>query len=136
MIYLLDTNIISETIKPLPNPKVISWLKNVRNEHLSISVLTLGEIRKGIELNKDKKRKNKLTKWLEIELMDWFDNRMITIDSKVADKWSYLTAIIPTLPVIDGLIAASAIVNNLKLVTRNIKDFSKIDILEVINPWE
>lgn len=137
MIYLLDTNIISETAKLVPNVSVIKWLESIPQRHLAISALTIGEIRKGIETLIDVKKKIRLVQWLEIDLAEWFKHRVLDIDYKVADKWGYIAAssskqIAP----IDGLIAASAIVNGLKLVTRNLKDFEKVSGLEVINPFD
>lgn len=137
MIYLLDTNIISETIKSEPNKNVVHWLSSVPNHHLAISVLTIGEIRNGIERLEGKTKKIKLVKWLEVDLAEWLLDRIIAVDLKVADKWGYIAAVTKKqLPTIDGLIAASAMVHGLKLVTRNLKDFNNIDGLELINPFE
>jgi len=137
MIYLLDTNIISETIKPEPNKNVIRWLSALSNHHLAVSVLTIGEIRSGVERLEDKAKKIKLVKWLEVDLAEWFVDRVISIDLKVADKWGYISALTKKqLPTIDGLIAASAMVHGLKLVTRNVKDFKSVCGLELINPFE
>jgi toxin FitB len=135
MIYLLDTNVISETIKKSPNAKVLSWLRSIPMSHFSLSVLSLGEIRKGVENLQDKLKKNKIVKWLEIDLVKQFYGRIIDIDQKVADKWGYISFSC-NLPAIDGLIAASAMVHNQKLVTRNVKDFKEIFNLEIINPWQ
>jgi predicted nucleic acid-binding protein len=93
------------------------------------------EIRKGIEKLSDLSKRQTIIQWLEIELLEKFHSRIINIDPAVADKWGYLCSI-NNIPAIDALIAASAIVHNLKLVTRNIKDFSSIAGLEIINPWE
>lgn len=137
MIYLLDTNIVSETAKASPNQNTIKWLESVSNHHLAVSVLTLGEIRKGIEMLHDTKKKMRLVYWLETELTKWFGHRILNIDSKVADKWGYIEASTAKhLSTIDGLIAASAMVYGLKLVTRNVKDFKSIKGLETINPFE
>ncbi len=135
MIYLLDTNIISETIKKTPNPNVIKWLASIDANQFSLSVLTLGEIRKGIEKLDDGSKKQKIIQWLEKELIAQFGGRIINIDATIADKWGYISSI-KNLPAIDALIAATAIVNNHKLATRNINDFKGIIGLEVINPWD
>lgn len=132
--YLLDTNVISEIIKKSPDKCVIAWLMSIDSQKFSISVLTLGEIRKGIEKLQDVSRKQKITNWLENDLVNRFYGRIINIDAGIADKWGYITSI-RNIPAIDGLIAASAIVHNHKLVTRNIKDFDGISNLEIINPW-
>jgi toxin FitB len=135
MIYLLDTNVISETIKPVPDKSVIQWLSSVPMYNFALSVITIGEIRKGIEKLKDQSKKLKILTWLDVELLIKFQNRIIKIDEQVADKWGYICAQTPLIPAIDGLIAASALVYNLKLVTRNHKDFASVSGLEIINPW-
>ena len=132
--YLLDTNVISETIKKAPNQKIINWLDSIDAEKFSLSVITLGEIRKGIEKLPDHTKKQQIIQWLETELIERFYGRIINIDAAVADKWGYITSI-KNIPAIDALIAASAIVHNHKLVTRNVKDFESINGLEIINPW-
>jgi predicted nucleic acid-binding protein len=133
--YMLDTNVISETAKKKPNPNVLRWLASVDSNKLVLSVLSLGEIRKGVERLTEHAKKQQIMRWLEMDLIAHFAGRIITIDEKVADKWGYLCSH-NTLPAVDGLIAASALVHNLKLVTRNTKDFSSILELELINPWE
>lgn len=135
MSYLLDTNVISETIKSSPNSAVIQWLSGMDVMAFSLSVLTIGEIRKGIEKLQDNARRQKILQWLEMDLSKRFYGRILPINEAIADKWGYISSI-RTIPAIDGLIAASALVNNLKLVTRNVKDFAGIDGLEIINPWE
>ncbi|MBA3285742.1 MAG: type II toxin-antitoxin system VapC family toxin [Nitrosopumilus sp.] len=135
MSYLLDTNIVSETIRKQPNSHVIEWLRLIDNKDIYISVLTLGEIRKGVEkLDKNEKR-DKILIWLENDLYQWFQGRILNIDYKVADKWGFLLSQHPSpLPAIDALIAATALTHNLKLVTRNVKDF-QFTGLELINPF-
>jgi toxin FitB len=136
VIYLLDTNVISEPLKKKPNPGVINWLSEVPMHQMALSVITLGEIRKGIESITDDIKKTRLIQWLEIDLIEKFENRLIPIDARVSDKWGYICAKSKqTLPAIDGLLAASALVHNLKIVTRNVKDFNWIPGLEIFNPW-
>lgn len=135
MSYLLDTNILSETLRAKPNTEVINFLNTLPSHTLFISVLTLGEIRKGIEKLEKGKRKSRLIVWLEEDLSNWFGSQMLPISREVADRWGYLTAhITRPLPAIDGLLAATALVHNLKMVTRNTKDFD-IPGLEVVNPF-
>jgi predicted nucleic acid-binding protein len=135
MSYLLDTNIISETIRKDPNKSVIAWLDQVPGEALFVSVLTLGEIRKGIETLSDKKRREKLRLWLEHELPAWFEVRVLPVDLAVADRWGRLLAAAGRpLPTIDSLLAATALHHELRLVTRNARDFDYPG-LEVINPF-
>lgn len=133
--YLLDTNVISEVIKREPNKRALAWLNDVSIQDSYISVITIGEIRKGIEKLNDNLRKQKIQNWLEQELLDKFFGRIINIDYSIANKWGYITSI-KNIPAIDALIAASALVHNYKLVTRNTKYFKEILGLEIINPWE
>ena len=132
--YLLDTNVISETIKKAPNEKVLNWLAAIDAQNFSLSVLTLGEIRKGIEKLSDQSKKQKIIQWLETDLIEYFEGRIIDVDAAVADRWGCVLSA-KAMPAIDALIAASAIVHNQKLVTRNTKDFTGIAGLELINPW-
>ncbi len=136
MSYLIDTNVISELVKTRPNQAVINWFESIPSDSLYLSVLTLGEIRKGIEKVTAIPRKQKLKKWLEQELSAWFGNRILTINREVADYWGRLQAISErSIPAIDSLIAATALHFDLCLVTRNVADFD-FPALEIINPWE
>ena len=135
MSYLLDTNVLSETIRRRPNKSVISWLDQIPGEALFVSVLTLGEVRKGIELLNDKKRQEKLRVWLEHDLPGWFSGRVLAVDLAVSDRWGRLLAEVHRpVPTIDSLIAATALRYELRLVTRNAADFN-YPKLEVVNPW-
>lgn len=136
MSYLLDTNVVSETVRREPDVAVIRWLEQVPNEALYVSVLTLGEIRKGCERLPDKKRRERLRVWLEHELPAWFEGRLLTIDLAVADRWGRLLASVGRpVPSIDSLLAATALHHGLRLATRNVADFAYPE-LEVVNPWE
>ncbi len=136
MSYLLDTNIISETVRKNPNTSVLAWLERIPGEALYVSVLTLGEIRKGIDALPDKKRREKLRLWLEYELPSWFEGRVLPIDRAVADRWGRLLAVAGrSVPAVDSLLAATAIHHELRIVTRNDDDF-KFPGLEVINPFK
>ena len=135
MSYLLDTNIISETIRSNPNKALISWLDKIPGEALFVSVLSLGEIRKGIEALSDRKRREKLRIWLEHDLPAWFEGRVLPVDLAVADRWGRLLADARRpVPTIDSLLAATALHHELRLVTRNSGDFVYPG-LEVINPF-
>jgi hypothetical protein len=135
MSYLLDTNILSETIRRHPNKAVISWLNQLPGEGLYVSVLTLGEIRKGIETLGDRRRREKLRLWLEHDLPEWFEDRVLPVDLAVADRWGRLLAEVGRpVPTTDSLLAATALHNELRLVTRNSGDFDYPG-LEVINPF-
>lgn len=133
--YLLDTNIISEGTKKQPNPHVSQWINAIDYRDTYLSVLTLGEIRKGIEKISDPSKKLRIIQWLEGDLLKQFHGRIIPIDRNIADKWGYLQNA-RSMPAIDSLIAASALVNNYKLVTRNVSDFRDIIGLELVNPWD
>ena len=135
MSYLLDTNILSETVRRNPNKSVITWLDQLPGDVLYVSVLTLGEIRKGIETLADGKRREKLRLWLEHELPAWFVGRVLPVDLAVADRWGRLLAeIARPVPTTDSLLAATALHHELRLVTRNSGDF-EYPGLEVINPF-
>lgn len=136
MSYLLDTNVVSETIRRNQNRAVVEWLEQVPAEALFISVLTLGEIRKGVEALADKKRRERLRLWLERELPVWFEDRVLPVDLAVAERWGRLLAEVGRpVPTIDSLLAATALHYELRLVTRNARDFDYPG-LEVINPWQ
>ena len=135
MSYLLDTNVLSELVRPKPNTSVLSWFSNVPDESLYISALTIGEIRKGVEGVPDARRKEKLRVWLEHELPEWFGKRVLSIDGDVAERWGRLQAQAKRpVPAIDSLLAATALHHELRMVTRNEKDFDYAG-LEAINPW-
>jgi hypothetical protein len=135
MSYLLDTNILSETIRRTPNKEVLAWLDQIPGEALYVSVLTLGEIRKGIEALPDKKRREKLRLWLEHDLPAWFEGRVLPIDLAVADRWGRLLAEVQrSVPTIDSLLAATALHHDLRMVTRNGGDFVYPG-LEVVDPF-
>lgn len=135
MSYLLDTNVISELVRPKPAKAVLAWFENIPSEALHISVLTLGEIRKGVEQMPDGARREKLRLWLEHDLAGWFETRVLPVDIQVADRWGRLVAQMGRpVPSIDSLLAATALHHELRLVTRNQKDFDYPG-LEVINPW-
>ena len=136
MSYLLDTNVVSETIRRHQNKLVIGWLEQIPAEALFVSVLTLGELRKGIERLADKKRREKLRLWLEHELPAWFEGRLLHVDLAVAERWGRLLAEVGRpVPTIDSLLAATALHYELRLVTRNAGDFDYPG-LEVINHWQ
>ena len=137
MNYLIDTNVISELVKPKPEKQVTRWFASVPSESLYLSVLTLGEIRKGVTKVSDSTKKEKLRIWLEHELPAWFSNRILPIDAGVSERWGRLLGQHKkTLPAIDSLIAATALHFDLCLITRNISDFDGFTELQIINPWD
>jgi len=134
--YLIDTNVLSELRRKQPDERVLAWMQDRPRQSLFLSVLTLGEIRKGIERLDDLARRHKLLDWLEVELPNYFVGRMLTIDIHTADRWGRLMASAGRpLPAIDGLLAATALQHDLTLVTRNTRDFAGLAV-QLINPWE
>lgn len=137
MSYLLDTNVIFEVVGKRPEPRVVAWLESVPNELLFLSVISVGELRQGVERLPARGRREKLLVWLEHEIPAWFGNRLLTVDTVVADRWGRLMASAErTLPAVDSLLAATALAHGLRLVTRNERDFEGITDLEVVNPWK
>jgi predicted nucleic acid-binding protein len=134
--YLLDTNVLSELFKKHPEPKVSKWLAEADQDALFISVLVLGEIRKGIEKMEPSPRKARLVHFLEEDILIQFEDRILPVDSEVAKSWGLLEAQARRpLPTIDALLAATALAHNLTLATRNIQDFP-FPKLKLFNPWE
>jgi hypothetical protein len=134
--YLIDTNVLSELRNRRANAKVVTWMQARPRQSLYLSVLSLGEIRKGIEGVADPAFRQTLTDWLEVELPNYFVGRLLSIDEQVAERWGRVQASAGrTLPVIDGLLAATALHHDLTLVTRNTKDFAGLDV-QLANPWE
>ena len=138
MNYLLDTNIISELVSKTPTKKVIDFLLGLDEESLYLSVITIGEIKAGIEKLQKGEKKAKLLHWLEHDLLVRFDGRIVPIDIEVMLHWgvvqSKLKRVGKPLPIMDSLIGATAEAKNLVLITRNDKDFKNLDI-EIINPF-
>ena len=136
--FLLDTNVLSELIKLRPEPTVARWIEATDETLFFLSVLTLGEIRKGIELLSDVRKRIRLEAWLDSELIARFADRVLPVDLAVTDRWGRIAAQASnrklTLPVIDGLLAATAIQHNKTLVTRNTKDVLATGV-PVFNPW-
>ncbi|MBF0381698.1 MAG: type II toxin-antitoxin system VapC family toxin [Magnetococcales bacterium] len=136
MSYLIDTNVISEFVRSQPKKQVVTWVEKIPSQALFVSVLTLGEIRKGVEKIPDPSRREKIRLWLEQDLPDWFEDRILPVDPAVADRWGRLLAEVGrSVSAIDSLLAATALHNELRIVTRNVNDF-KFPGLEVVNPWE
>ena len=137
--FLLDTNCISEVVRLTPDPRVTAWIEAVEESLLYLSVLTMGEIRKGLAALPQGKRRSRLETWLEVELQARFSGRIMSIDAAVADRWGLLAASAKTkgnlLSTIDGLLAATAIHHNLTIVSRNVGDFRNTQV-PVVNPWE
>lgn len=139
MNYLLDTCIISEMVKKQPNLGVIQWINDHDEQHLFISIISIGEISKGIHKLSDVDRKKILSTWLKDELLVRFEKRIITLDVDTISVWGKLTGEAEQkgqkLPVLDSLIAATALAHSLVLVTRNITDFERCNVI-IENPFD
>lgn len=136
--FLLDTNCISELVSPKPKKRVLEWIDAADESFLFLSVLTLGEIRKGIAGLALGKRRALLESWLVRELPLRFGGRIVGIDAAVADQWGILAAAAKRrgkpLAIVDGLLAATALQFNLTLVTRNIGDFAQTRV-SLLDLW-
>jgi toxin FitB len=135
MTYLLDTNVLSELRKREPDLCVLAWYESVTSTELFLSVLTIGEIRLGIERlrRKDEPQAELLERWLH-GLHAAYRDHLIDVDADVAQEWGRLN--VPNqLPVVDGLLAASAKVHGCTLVSRNVTDLARSGV-SVLNPFE
>ncbi len=138
MSYLIDTCCISELVKKKPNQTVVKWFADQDELSMFLSVITFGELRKGIEKLPDSKKKKELNRWVKEDLKHRFKNRILNINLEDANKWGEILATAEKngrpLPAIDSFIAATALVHDFSVVTRNTKDMEGSEV-EVINPW-
>lgn len=138
MSFLIDTNVISELTRPSPDPGVVSFLHETEEDRLFMSVITLGELRRGVALKIEGRAKSSLDALLRHDLRERFAGRIVDVTAPVADVWGELMAASKrqgtVLHAMDGFIAATARVHAQTLVTRNIKDFAPFDI-SLLNPW-
>jgi toxin FitB len=136
--FLLDTNVPSELTRPKPDAQVEKWLDDADDEQLFFSVVSLGEIFKGLTILPESKRRQQLQHWLDETLRPWFEGRILPVSEPIAERWGILAGECQLkgrpLKVADGLIAATALEHGLTLVTRNVKDFSDLNV-RVFNPW-
>jgi len=137
--FLLDTNSLSELSRTHPHPHVADWSRPIDEKLLYVSVLTLGEIRKGTTLLPGGSKRSQLERWLEVELPTQYSERLLPVNLEIAEIWGTMAGEARrkgiALPIIDGLIAATAKHYDLAVVSRNVRDFRMWDIA-VINPWE
>ena len=138
MKYLLDTCVISELVAKEVNPKVVAFVDSLDSDDVYLSVITIGEIAKGIEKLPKSKRKQELHTWLREDLLVRFDEKIVPLDTNVLLEWGFLVARLESkgeiLPAMDSLIAATVLTHKFALVTRNVGDFNGANI-EIINPW-
>jgi predicted nucleic acid-binding protein len=139
MSFLLDTNVVSEWTKPQPNAGVITWLEEADEDRVFLSVATFAELRHGIERLAPGARRKKLDSWLSEELPLRFESRILPVTAEVANEWGRVIARCDAagrpLAAMDGLIAATATVHELTLVTRNTADFATA-LKALVNPWD
>ena len=139
MSWLIDTCVVSEMVKPKPDAGVIAWLDECEESSTHLSVITLGELEKGIAKLGDAPRRAKLRHWVRHDLADRFEGRLLAIDAAVAARWGALTGESETrgvpLPVIDSLIAVIGLAHDLTIVTRNTADFERCGA-RCFNPWK
>ncbi|MEH2515681.1 putative nucleic acid-binding protein [Bradyrhizobium sp. AZCC 1610] len=138
MNLLLDTNVLSEVQRPAPDLKVLGWLDAVDEDRVFISVASIAELRRGIALMDDARRRAALAAWLANDLPARFGDRILPIDHAVAEHWGDLMAQGRSgvaLSVMDGFFAATALAKDLMLVTRNVKDFTLFGV-PLFNPWD
>ncbi|MBA4368430.1 MAG: VapC toxin family PIN domain ribonuclease [Desulfobacterium sp.] len=138
MNYLLDTCLISELAKSKPDEKVVDWVLSENETSFYVSVLTFGELHKGVEKLPESKKKEELQVWIEDELKNRFQNRIIGIDIRVSILWGKIQCFAAKkgkpMPAIDSLIAATGIAYELTVVTRNITDMEQSGV-KLLNPW-
>jgi predicted nucleic acid-binding protein len=137
MSFLLDTNAVSEWVKPRPNPGLIGWMESTDEDRVFISVVTLAELRYGVERLAAGARRRRLEEWLGRELPLRFEGRMLPVDADVAEAWgktvSRSEAMGRPIGAMDAFLAATAEVHQLTLVTRDVSDFKVLKT--VMNPW-
>ncbi len=137
MRFLLDTNAVSEWVKPRPNPGLIGWMESADEDRVFISVISLAELRYGVERMPGGSRRSRLEEWLRHELPLRFEGRILSVDSSIAEAWgktvSRSEAVGRPIGVMDAFLAATAEIHRLTLVTRNVSDFPLLKA--VLNPW-
>ncbi len=137
--YLLDTNVPSEFSRDRPEPRVVKWLKAQPVTTLFLSAITIGEIRKGLVVTPQGRRRADLETWFHTDLLVWFRNRVLPVTHAIADRWGELDGQCQLkgrpLNTADGLIAATALEHDLTVVTRNVRHFEDLGVA-IFNPWE
>jgi predicted nucleic acid-binding protein len=136
--FLVDTNVVSELTKPAPEPAVETFLRQSK-EHVFVSVLSIGEIPKGIASLAAGNRRAILEDWLDNEIMPWFGNRVLSVTLAIAERWGDLSAQLKakgkSRPIVDAILAATAFKHDLIVATRNVADYDDMGVT-VLNPWE
>lgn len=139
MLYLLDTNVVSEPSRPRPDPRVLTWIVETRREDKAVSTITFGEIEQGIALLSLGRRRCELSRWFEEEVPEQFADHVIPVDVSIAREWGRIAAAARRegrdITTQDGLLLATATIRKLVLVTRNERDFRGRG-MDLLNPWK
>ena len=139
MRYLLDTSVISDFTKNQPEPSLVDWFREHQDDELFLSVISIGEIQQGISRLPESQRRRDLQSWMNESLLIGYADRILAVDVPIVMQWGALTARLigqgKKMPVMDGLIAATALQHTLTLVTRNVADFINTG-LSLVNPWD
>ncbi len=137
--FLLDTNIPSELIRSRPDARVEKWVYAQDEQSLYLSVVSIGELRRGLVILPASKRRSELERWFENDLLPRFEGRILPVTRSIADRWGVLDGQCQLkgtpLNAADGMIAATAIEHGLTVVTRNIRDYAGLGV-EALNPWD
>jgi tRNA(fMet)-specific endonuclease VapC len=137
--YLLDTNVPSETLRPAPDANVASWLRSQSKDFQFLSVVTMGELRRGITLLAPGARRTQLEHFVEATVPLWFAGRVLPVTQAIAERWGVIDAQRQAagrpLNIADGMIAATAMDHELTVVTRNVKDFAGLGVT-ILTPWD
>ncbi len=137
--FLLDTNVISEVANSRPEPRVVSWVNSQDNSAIFLSAVSIGELRRGFVLMAPGGKRTRLERWFETDVLLWFGERIVPVTREIADRWGALDANckLPGTPAntADGMIAATALQHRLAVVTRSVKDFSRLGV-PLVNPWD
>ena len=137
MNYLLDTNAVSEWVKPRPNPGLIRWMESADEDRLFLSVITIAELHYGVERMPASARRTRIERWLQLELAPRFAERVVPVSEKIAEAWGKVVSTSESvgrpINVMDAFLAATAQVHDLILVTRNASHFSVLK--GVVSPW-
>ena len=139
MKFLLDTNVVAEWVKPRPEARVVSWLAEIDEDRVFLSVVSFAEIRRGVEAMPSGRRRERLASWLADELPARFEGRVLDVDQRVAHSWGTVMVCSQkaglTMGTMDAFFAATAQAHGLTLVTRDVRDFKAAGI-ELFNPWQ
>ena len=139
MRYLLDTNVVSEWVKPRPDAGVVQWLHEVDEDELFLSAMTMAELRYGVERLKNDGRRAELEEWLAVDLAERFAGRILAVEEKIAEGWGKIMARSEArgkrLGIVDGFLAATAEAHELIVVTRDVEAFEGF-VRDIYNPWK